>query len=192
YTAIGLTQVNYGILHLANRGIQYLVLLCIIVGFVTYILGKPSQSGKEAIIIPLMAAAMFLLFASVALPFFGSTLNLTRIYSISLLFLSPCFYFGANAITSGLNRICTLLTRNRVEIKIGRLVPAAILFSYLIFSSGWVWAVTSDTPTSLVLDFKHMADFLPDASIRFEFYRYYIQSEDVAAGSWIRSYNNGG
>lgn len=191
YTAVGLTTVNYGILHLANRGIQYLVVLCIIVGFVTYIIRKPNHSSGKEVIIPLMAAAMFLLIASVALPFFASTLKLSRIYSISLLFLSPCFYFGANAITTGVKRICSLLIRNRVRFKIGRLVPAAIMFSYLIFSSGWVWAVTSDTPTSLVLDFRHMANF-SDANIRFEYYRYYIQSEDVVAGGWIRSYNSGG
>ena len=190
YSAVGLTSVNYGILHLANRGIQYLVLLCIIVGFVTYILQKSGKSGKE-VMISLMVAAMFLLIAAVALPFLGSTLNLSRIYSVSLLFLSPCFYFGANAITSGLKRVCARLTRNRVQIKIGWLVPLVIMFSYLIFTSGWVWAVTSDVPTSLVLDMRHMAKN-PDENVRFEYYAYYIQSQDVAAGGWIRAYSNGG
>jgi len=191
YSAVGLTTVNYGVLHLANRGIQYLVILCIVVGFLTYFLKKPDRSGKEAII-PLMAASMFLLIAAVALPFLGSTLTISRIYSISLLFLSPCFYFGASKITSGFSRVCGLLTRNRVRIKTKWLAPAAIIFLYLIFTSGWVWAVTSDTPTSLVLDLRHTANYYPDATVRFEYYSYYVQSQDVAAGGWIRSYSNGG
>jgi len=191
YSAIGATDVNYGILHLANRGIQYLVLLCIIVGFVTYARKKPTQFGKEAMI-PLMGAAMFLLIGAVALPFVGSTLKITRIYSISLLFLSPCFYFGASAITSGLSRIWVRITRNRVRIKVRWLVPAAIMFAYLIFTSGWVWAVTSDTPTSLVLDLRHMANYSKDPTVQFEYYGYYILSADAAAGNWYKLYGNGG
>jgi len=191
YSALGTSEVNYSFLHLTNRGIQYLVLFCIIVGFVTFVRRKPSQLGREAII-PLMTAAMFLLVGAVALPFVGSTLKITRIYSISLLFLSPCFYFGTNAITSVLGKIWTRVTRNRVRIKTRWLVPSAILFLYLIFTSGWVWAVTSDTPTSLVLDLRHMANYSKDPTVQLEYYGYYIQSQDVAAGIWIKTYGNGG
>src|SRR5208282_2413688 len=119
-------------------------------------------------------------------------LKITRIYSISMLFLSPCFYFGANAITSALSRVCARITRNRVRIKIRWLVPAAILFLYLIFTSGWVWAVTRDVPTSLVLDYRHYANYSKDRSVQFEYYAYYIQSEDAAAGMWIKLYGNRG
>ena len=191
YSALGTSEVNYSFLHLTNRGIQYLVLLCIVIGFVVYARRKNTQFGKEAMI-PMMTAAMFLLLGAVALPFVGSTLKITRIYSISLLFLSPCFIFGANSITSVLSRVWVRVTRNRVRIKIRWVVPAAILFVYLIFSSGWVWAVTSDTPTSLVLDLRHMADYTKDPTVQLEYYGYYIQSQDAAAGAWIKSYGNGG
>jgi len=194
YQAIGATNVNFGILHLANRAIQYLLVLCIIVGFVAYTRRpKPSDSTQEAMI-PLMTASLVLLLAAVALPNFGGTLNITRIYSLSLLFLSPCFYFGAGAITSGFERVSARIKRKPVRINFRGIgfrgaFPAAILFSYLIFTSGWMWAVTLDTPTSLVLDSQRIAHS-SNAIYRTPYYATYVLPEDVQGTRWIISHGS--
>jgi len=186
YNAVGAGTVNFGILHLANRIIQYIVVLSIMLGFVTC-LRKSSKFSKDTIV-PLMAPSMSLLIASVVFPYFSGSLNFTRIYQISLLSLSPCFYFGLATIKRELEQIRIHLTSKPQRIKFGKTAAAAILFAYLIFTSGWMWAVTSDIPTSLVLDSARLANS-PDNTLRFQYYNYYILAPDVMAGRWIITYS---
>jgi uncharacterized membrane protein len=188
YQAIGISNVNFGILHLANRAIQYLIVLCIIVGFVAYLRKKRTNSIEEAMI-PLMMVCMALLLAAVALPNFAGTLNINRIYSLSLLLLAPCFYFGAGAITSGFERICALINRHPPRVNLRGALLCAILFSYLIFTSGWVWAITLDTPTSLVLDSARIANS-PNALDRTFYYATNVLQEDVQGTRWITSHGS--
>jgi len=56
----------------------------------------------------------------------------------------------------------------------------------LLFTAGWVWAVTSDQPTSVVLDMNRMASY-PNLSISLSYYYWYVTPQDVAATRWLRS-----
>jgi len=193
YQALGVTGVNFSILHLANRAIQYLVVLCLIIGFAVYLRKRPSNPRENSLVL-LTLASMCFLAAAVFLPSLANLLNLSRIYSITLLLLSPCFYFGAEAIVAGFvrmfGRVWALLGRKpvriRVRMRIGWKLPATILFLYLIFASGWVWAVTLDTPTSLVLDGQRMENS-PNRTIQTAYFTYYVLPHDVAGAQWISS-----
>jgi uncharacterized membrane protein len=186
--ALGLTSAPASPLHAINRFTQYLVLFCIVLGFVIYVRTKPRTTIAETII-PLMVGSMGLLIAAVALPYFSTTLNLSRIYQLALLFISPCFYFGGAKIVSCLRWLCALLTRKHIRIRAETSILAAILFSYLLFTSGWVWAITLDTPDSVVLDMGRIANS-SDRYLITHYYRYYTLTEDVAAARWIRSYGS--
>jgi uncharacterized membrane protein len=74
---------------------------------------------------------------------------------------------------------------------IGMSLPAAILFLYLLFTSGWVWAVTYDTPISDVLDLERMK-FSPNPMLSTQYYSEYTLEEDVAAARWMRPYITAG
>ena len=184
--ALGLTSVTPGFLHIVSRGTQYLVLFCILLGFLIFI-RKRTKNSAAILMTPSIMASMGLILASVALPYASTVLNLSRIYSIVLLFISPCFALGAAKITAGLQWLCNLLARNRLRLRMGMSVPAAILFLYLLFTSGWLWAVTSDTPISDVLDLGRMRQS-PNPKISTQYYGEYTLQEDVAATHWMRSY----
>jgi uncharacterized membrane protein len=185
YQALGVTEVNYSVIHLVNRGVQYMVPVCITIGFVVYLLKKPGNSGEKALGL-LIPASMCFLIAAVVLPNLAAILNISRIYSITLLLLSPCFYFGADSIMNCFWRTLAFLTREPRKIRIPRGLPAVILFLYLIFASGWMWAVTLDTPTSLVLDSQRIASS-PEHVLEVPYYIYYTLPQDVAAAQWIGS-----
>jgi len=179
--ALGVGPVETGILHLINRGTQYLVSFLLILGFAIFI--RKRKTRVENVFAPLMGAALFFLFASIILPNVAGALNLDRIYQIVLLLVAPCFYFGAVRISDGLQWLCNFVARRPMRIRLGS-VPAVILFSYLLFTSGWVWAVTGDAPTSPVLDYAREAN--PSSPAHYD--TWYIASEDVAAARWLRSY----
>lgn len=188
--ALGVSQVNLGILHLANRAMQYLVVACIVLGLIVYLRRRPKSQIESALMAPMIACIVFIL-AGVALPYLSVSLNLSRMYQISLVFISPLFYFGAMKITSGLNWLRNFLTTSHEHVRIGASLPVAILFCYLLFTSGWVWAITLDTPTSMVLDPGRMANS-SNPNLRFQYYGYYTLSQDIAAVQWIGSHGAAG
>ena len=182
--ALGLTAVNTGTLHLMNRGTQYLVVLCIIGGFLLF-MAKRKKTRTEKVLIPLMVAGLVFLFASIAIPYLAGTWQISRIYQVALIVIAPCFYFCAAKMAAGLDWFVTFASAHRIRIRIGSSLAASILFSYLLFTSGWVWAITSDVPTSQVLDQQRMANS-PNFSVAFSYYGWYILPEDVAAAQWVR------
>jgi uncharacterized membrane protein len=183
--ALGLYGARPGVSHLISRGTQYLVVFFILLGCVIYIC-KGKKTKIERMFIPLMMASMGFLLASVVLPNLAFTLNLSRIYHITLLLIAPCFYFGIIQTIGGLERACTFVTGHSIHIPGRRVLPSILLFSYLIFTSGWVWAVTSDVPTSVVLDQQRMINY-PSLPVQIQYYSYYTVPQDIAAARWLRS-----
>lgn len=188
--ALGLANVHTEILHLMNRATQYLVVFCIILGFLFY-MRKSKNIRAEKVLLSLMVPSMGFLIASVVFPYLATALQLSRIYHIALLLISPCFYFGAVKLADGLRRLCTLAARHPIRIQIGRDLAATILFLYLLLTSGWVWAITLDLPTSQILDHERIANS-SNVYTRVTYYWYYTLSEDVAAALWLRSHTTAG
>jgi uncharacterized membrane protein len=185
--ALGLSSVNTGILHLMNRGTQYLVLLFIIGGFLLFV-AKRKKTRNEKILMPLMAAGLVFLFASIAVPYLAGTWQISRIYQVALIAIAPCFYLCAAKITAALGWLVTSATAHRIRIRSsGSSLAATILFSYLLFTSGWVWAITSDVPTSQVLDQQRMANS-SNLSVALYYYGWYLLPEDIAGAQWVRAY----
>ncbi len=101
--ALGLNP-TAGPLHLLNRVIQYLVIMSLIIGFFVLLMRKNTNAAQKKML-PLMAGSLFLILATVALPFFGSLLNFTRFFHIALLFISPCFPIGIEWLISSVGAI---------------------------------------------------------------------------------------
>jgi uncharacterized membrane protein len=186
--AIGASTVDYGVLHLMNRGVQYLVVLCLVLGFAVFVFQKNKNETAE-MLAPPMLAALGLLIASVVLPNFASALNLSRIYQISLIFLSPCFYLGATEIGEIVHKLGMFFTGKGNKIKIGNSLVAAIIIMYFLFTSGFVWAITLDIPTSVVLDAGRMSSSSVPLFQSY-YYNWYNVPEDVAAALWMESRAN--
>lgn len=189
--ALGLGLIP-GPLHIANRITQYVSIFCIIIGFVVF-LRKSQKTIPGRQMIPLTTAGFILLFASAFVPFFAASLNFSRFFSFALLFISPCFVYGVNEIAFVFGDLIAFLRgksqRNRLRSTTLKawLLVAVILFSYFMFTSGWVWAVGMDPSTTYIFDNQRMRES-PDPSMRASYWGDYILDEDIAATNWLTSH----
>jgi uncharacterized membrane protein len=182
-----------GILHDVNRATLYLVQLCLIIGFLAFLL-KREKSEAERKMLPLMVVAFIFICSAVTLPFFAATLQLGRIYHIALLFASPCFLYGVGVLDSSLGLVGSFLSkvlhmRLCIRFSARSALAAGILFSCFLFTSGWAWAVSMDVPTSLVLDSER---FLVSSDVRLNavYFMDYTVPEDIAGARWLLTYHS--
>jgi uncharacterized membrane protein len=155
------------------RILQYLVELCLIVGFIKLIF-KPIKNlsieyGTFVVSSFIVLAAMYLLSS------YGLGLGTVRIWGITLLFISPLFVIGASTI----GRFIFRLKDNTGTTAVCSLV---ILVPYLIFNSGIVFEVAKlepnnyiDVPYSIPLS----ANRVDIASV--------FTNEDVEAMDWLKA-----
>jgi uncharacterized membrane protein len=147
--------------------------------------------------VPLMAAAFTFLAAAVILPYFAGALQFNRIYHDSLLVVAPCLVFGVTFFVSKIGRIASLkgvshhdaIRPHPRRVSIKGVVLATILITYFLFTSGWVWAVTYDRPTSRIFDAQRMKD-ANDPNLVAQYYNDFITDSDIAAALWLRQYRS--
>ena len=192
--AMGLSTATPGFLHDLNRITQYLVVFCLMLGFVIFVARRQKTTPEKAML-SLILGSFTLLAFSALLPFFAGRLNFSRIYSVALLFISPCFVYGAKALESAAWSGYRLLHRDPQDAparcRRTRILGATILFLYFLFMSGWVWSVSADRPTSLILDRERIRTH-PILLLRTGYYDEYTLAQDIAAAHWLRSHTEGG
>jgi uncharacterized membrane protein len=185
--ALGYGPVQSSVLHLINRLTQYFVVFCIALGLLIFLHKKRTSLERQ--MLPFMTGSFALLMLAIFLPNFAAGLNFSRFYQIALLFVSPCFFYGGEKMVGAFGGTLEFLSRKRVRLpaRAVALLLAALLFSYFLFTSGWVWAVSVDKPSSYVFDWQRMANS-PDNSSQLQYFATFTVSQDVAAARWTESY----
>ena len=165
-----------------HRGLQYIIQFFIIIGFFKLIIYREFAKLKAEYFY-LMVASLILLLLSV-LPFFSTSLNMTRIYHIALLALSPLFMVGGLFF---IEKSINIINRNNKLQKnnIILILVLTILIPYYLFNTGFIYEATRDIPTSMSLGMERMKDY--DISKKV-FYNTYIPEQDVFGATWY--YNN--
>lgn len=188
--ALGLVPLN-GAFHSTNRVLQYALQFILILGLADLTL-KRNKNAAEKSAYPLMAIGLAIVGSLVVLPYFGNEgLSLGRTYHIALLFAAPCFAYGTYRLESTLSKARLFLSpaipRDIRRIHYRGFMAAVLLFSYLLFNTGWVYAMSMEQPFSFTLDSERMMHS-PVDSVKADFFSYYTAPEDVAASRWLKSY----
>jgi uncharacterized membrane protein len=98
-------------------------------------------------------ASFCLLLASIVLPYFASSLNISRLYQIALVFLAPFLVIGWFVVAKMICKTAGVpLTEKRT--KQATIVLSVFLATVLLFNTGFVYQVTGDPPTSIALSSK--------------------------------------
>jgi uncharacterized membrane protein len=94
---------------------------------------------------------LFISIAGIAVPFFASSLNTSRLYHITLIFLAPFAIVGGIAMyTAALSRLHTI---QRVPGFGTAYTALSVFFAvFLLFNTGLVYQVANDSPTSMALE----------------------------------------
>jgi uncharacterized membrane protein len=188
--ALGLAPLT-GTFHNVNRILQYAIQFILVLGFL-HLTRKRNKSLTEKSMYPLMTIGLVLIGAIVVVPNFADFgLNLTRTYHIALIFAAPFFAYGMAWLESTLSKAWSFLPprfpRGAVHIRYRALIAGVLLFSYLLFNIGWVYAVSMEEPYSYVLDSQRMM-YSPSDWVKATFYGYYVAPEDVVGSVWLKSY----
>jgi uncharacterized membrane protein len=149
-TSQGLTALNAEVNSPLHKIPKYLNLLfqCFIVLGILSTLKSLKKFKLEYVIFAFVS--LFVLVLSIALPYFASSLNMTRVYHIVLFFLAPFAIIGG---IYSFRILYKLLRRSWTEKQVNnslRIISILLCVLFLFFT-GFVYEVTQDDPTSFSL-----------------------------------------
>ena len=149
------------------RIFQFITQFFIVVGVIKLILNhRKTKFYPEYIVMSLVS--MVIIGFCIILPYFASALNMTRIYHLTLLFLSPVCIWGGVTVFRWLFRVLLLPWLQRMTTRTHlNMVVVLVLVPYFLFTSGFIFELTGATPTSAPLSYgKADWPFYTTAEIR--------------------------
>ena len=165
-------QAAPGLLHKVNALILYLNQILIIIGCITLLLiYRELKFESEYTAFSMVNLAI--LFAAVSVPFFASSLNMTRVYQITLIFLAPFCVIGGITVFRILSKIVRVTWTDK-NVRSSLKVLSVYFVIFLLYSTGFVWEVTDDNPSSISLSLDKLSVF-----------RMLIHEQDMTGAKWL-------
>ncbi|MGB2726937.1 MAG: DUF2206 domain-containing protein [Halobacteriota archaeon] len=169
-------------LHSVAKYLHLLSQLFIFVGVLTLLLKRvDAKFEREYEAFSLVFFAIC--FGGIALPYFASSLNTSRLYHITLIFLAPFCVIGGITVFRMLNRVVRASWTDR-RVRSSLKVLSVFLVIFLLFNSGWVYEVAKDHPGSIALSQESIKEY-GDAEGKNAFYAAYYLDGDIAGVKWI-------
>ena len=171
----------------AWRIFQYLVELCLVVGFLRLIF-RPGKLGKfKSEYISLTIVSVFILLGVFVLPTVGYGMGGVRIFGITLLLMAPLFLFGGEAIAYGIVRLARVFRRGFASSRLSLNSPAplqflvlVVLIPYFIFNSGVVFELSRSQTTHFI----NIPYSIALSSYRVDVSTVFTKQDDTAA-DWL-------
>jgi uncharacterized membrane protein len=171
-----------GLLHEICRIINYLNQIFIIVGCITLLLMyRERKFEKEYVAFSMVNLAI--LFAAVSVPFFASSLNMTRVYQITLIFLAPFCVIGGIAVFRVLSRVVKVSWTDKY-VRSSLKVLSVYFVIFLLYSTGFVWVVAEGHSGSISLSQESIKKY-GDVKMKAGFYNCYTTEQDVFGARWL-------
>ena len=131
----------------------------------------------------------FILLLCLVIPNLAPSLNFSRFYAITLLFLSPCFVMGGELVIDSAGALWKKITKKHFLgniKKATKILLFIVIVGYFLSQSGFVNVVTGAAPLSFSLDYSR-ASTSSDPVIQENFNSVYIPKQDVFSASWLLS-----
>jgi uncharacterized membrane protein len=168
--------------------------LFLIIGVILIIL-RPKGTGISAQYIAISIAAAIILGVVLIAPSIASILNFSRFYTITLLFLAPCFVFGGRTLLGTIGKVLAKIKRplkrqlvsKSKNIDIVFLLIAIILGGYFLSQVGFINRVSNGAIHAYTIDFNKM-ETSSNPQVELDFYTAYIPEQDVFSAVWLLSH----
>jgi uncharacterized membrane protein len=192
-TALGLDFPLASLGGKAWRIFQYLVELCLVIGFFRLIF-RPRALGKfKTEYVSLTIVSIVILLGMYVLPTRGWGMGATRIFQITLLLMAPLFLFGGEVIGYGMVKLARVFRRTFTFSRLSLDSPVVvhflvlvILIPYFIFNSGVVFELGRSKTTNFI-DTPYSIGL---SSYRVELTTAFTK-QDTVAGGWLYSADQG-
>jgi uncharacterized membrane protein len=176
-----------------NASLLFVSNLFLIIGALVIILMIKALMNAQFKVILTLAAVILVI--SLVVPTFASSLNFSRFYGITLLFLAPCFVLGGETILVTMGKAWTKIKRllqlqhssKNKNIDIVFLLIAIILSGYFLSQVGFVNRVTGGSIQYYNTNFDQMIKS-NEISVKFGLYSTYTPDQDAFSASWLSIY----
>ena len=145
-----IAQPQSGLLHEINRIINYLNQIFIIIGGIVLLL-KHREMKFEREYGAFSVVNLAILFAAVSVPFFASSLAMTRVYHITLFFLAPFCVIGGITVFRALSKVVRIAWTNK-SVRISLKILSVYFVIFLLYSTGFVYGVAGGNFHSISLN----------------------------------------
>ena len=157
-------------LHSVTKYLHLISQFFIAIGILTSLL-KRKEMKFEKEYTAFSYVNFMICFAGIAIPFFASSLNTTRLYQITLIFLAPFCVIGGMTFFRMVNHVAKKSWTDRI-VKSSLRILSVFFAIFLLFNSGWVYEVAKDHPGSISLS--------PDAIPYL-----YTHEQDMVGAEWL-------
>jgi len=169
-------------LHSIAKYLHLLFQFFIFVGIATSILNyKKTKFEREYVAFSLLNFVICV--GGIALPYFASALNTTRLYHITLIFLAPFCVIGGIAVFKVSCRIVNASWTDQ-HVRNSLKVLSVFLAIFLLFNSNWVYEVAKDNPNSATLSQNWVKEH-GDAKTKAGFYSGYDPEQNIVSLNWL-------
>lgn len=174
-------------LHEMGKYIHLISQFFIVIGIFTILL-KRSKIKFENEYIAFSFGNLMILLASLSIPYFASSLNTTRLYQITLIFLAPFAVIGGIMI---FNMISKIVMRSWNENPDRSSIKIMFIFFiiYFLFNSGFVYEITKDNPESISLSQETIKNY-GNVEIKANFFTSFIPEQDYFSAIWLSKNRN--
>lgn len=144
------TTTNLSVIHEIGKDIHMLTIFFIIIGFLScVILYKKLQLDLRYLF--LSFGALCLCMGGLVLPYFSSSLNTSRVYQISLIFLAPFCVLGGITVFQIITNFFRL-SKTYHHIKISLRILSIFFAVFLLINSSWFYEIANDNPSRFLND----------------------------------------
>ena len=186
-TALGLDFPSASLGGKVWRILQYLVELCLVIGFIRLIF-RPGRVGKfKTEYISLTIVSIVILIGVFVLPTYGWGMGSVRIFQITLLLMAPLFLFGGEAIAYGIVKLVRIFRRGFASSRLGlentaplQFLVLVVLIPYFIFNSGVIFELSRSQTTNFI----NMPYSIALSSYRLDLNTVFTK-QDITAADWL-------
>jgi len=162
-------------LHEFTKVVHIVTQFFIIFGIIALLLKRIEiKFEKEYVAFSMVNFIIYI--ANILIPYFSDQLKASRMYQITLFFLSPFFVIGGIMFFKMLTRVAGVSWTNE-SVKSSLKMLSVILVIFLLCNTGFIYEVAKDNPTSIALS------NLEDA--------YVFNEQEVISAKWLSDVKSG-
>ena len=169
-------------LHDISKYLHLIAQFFIAIGILTLLLKRKEMKFEEEYA-AFSYVNFMICFSGVAVPFFASSLNTSRLYPITLIFLAPFCVIGGMTFFRMVNHVVKKSWTDRI-VRSSLRILSVFFAIFLLFNSGWVYEVAKDHPGSISLSQESIKVYGDDVR-KNAFYAAYYLDGDITSVEWI-------
>ena len=140
---------SYTLLQRINQIILYLCQIFIVIGCIVLLKRRGMKFERDYAAFSMINLGI--LFACIAVPFFASSLNMVRVYQITLIFLAPFCVMGGITVLRVLSRIFRTSWTNKT-VRSSLKILSVYFVIFLLYETGFVYYVAEGQSNSVSLN----------------------------------------